>query len=126
MALKPSGEERRRSLLQIRNVDDLGEEVVAVQLDERIQVDQNDSQPGDQNDLVSEIVQPLSGRGVDPRNHRQSANHHFNPDAGDDGSQTLQLGRGDPGLCHVDIKCGRQIEKHEPHAVNFARRNVCK
>ena len=80
----------------------------------------NHREPGEQDDLVGEVVQPLSGSGVDPDNHGEAADHHLNPDAGDDGGQPLHLGGGDPGLGDVDIKSGREIEKHEAHAVNFS------
>ena len=39
MALKPSRKKRGRPLFQVRDADKFGEEVVAIELDERIEID---------------------------------------------------------------------------------------
>ena len=42
MALEPSGQERSGALLEVGDADHLGHEVVAVELDQWIQIDDDD------------------------------------------------------------------------------------
>ena len=44
-----------------------------------------------QDDLVCEVVDPLARLRIDPNDHGQAANHHFNPDAGNDGARRWTL-----------------------------------
>ncbi len=63
-ALKPPGKKRCRTLLQVRQADALGKEVVAVEFDERVEIDEDEGDAGEQDDLIGKVMQPLAGECV--------------------------------------------------------------
>ena len=120
MALNPADEKCSGALFEIGNAHPFSEKVVAVQLDEGIEIDDDHGQPGEQNELVTELVDPLPRLCVRPYHDGHTAKHHLDPYSGDDGGHALQPAGRDPGFGDVYIECGRQVKKHQTHAVDFA------
>ena len=100
--------------------------VVAVQLDQRVEVDNHRGDSRQQDDLVRNLVNPASRRRIQPEDHRDATHHELNPDAGDDGAQPLDLGGGDPALRDIHKEARDEVQKHQPHAVHLLRRSACR
>jgi len=65
------------------------------------------------------ILHELARLRVGPHDHRDAAHRHFDPDAGDNRRQALNLCGRDPGLSDVDEERRREIQEHQPHAVDL-------
>ena len=91
--------------------------VAAIQLDERIQVDQNDSEPGDQHGCRrsrAAILQEWGSPQATIANPQITISTQW---PGENGSQALQLCLRDPGFCDVHRRAGQKT--HQAHAGNF-------
>ena len=73
IVLNPANEEGRGALFDIWDAHPFGEKVVAVEFDEGIEIDDDYGYAGNENDLVTEIVNPLARLGVGPHEDGHTA-----------------------------------------------------
>jgi hypothetical protein len=66
MALQPANDKCSGALFEIGNTQPFSEKVVAVQLDEGIEIDDHNGQPGEENELVTKIMNPFARLRVGP------------------------------------------------------------
>ena len=79
MGLHPADEECRGALFEVGNTNPFRKKVIAVQLDEGIEIDGQKGKPAKENELVGEIMNPIAHPGIHPHDHRQAAQDHLGP-----------------------------------------------
>src|SRR5262249_7562419 len=80
--LDPSTDVSGRILFEVIQAEDFAHHVVAVELDERVEVDQGRGNAGDEHHDVGGVVNGGVGRGVPPNDCGESAKVEFGPGAG--------------------------------------------
>ena len=70
MVLNPADEKCVERSLRSGTRSHSAKKVVAVQLDQGIEIDDDHGNPGEENELVAEVVNPFTRLGIDPNDSR--------------------------------------------------------
>ena len=111
------------ALREVGDFQEVGEDVVAVVAQERVGVEDDRGEAGDEHDVVGEGVGPGVGAGfggVGPDHGGDGGDGEFDPHAGgaDDGAVPF-VGEG-PGTGGVDVRDGGEDQEHDADDVDFA------
>src|SRR5260370_28919423 len=114
-----------RVLAQVRNLEVIAQQIVPIQLYERIQVKQSfDTQRCC--DYQRHIVWQRGWISKPPENGGQCPAKNLEPSPGQRHQQTLALFRKKPGVTYVAIHCGLQVNQQQTDFVDLAAKSFAR
>ena len=106
-------------LAQVRHAEPIAQEVVAVELQQRIEI-QEDLEPRRRQDDQGDRVREAVGCRDPPREHGEGPQHQLQVRPGQCDDQPLRLLREEPGIAHVAVERGVEVDEEDPHVMNLA------
>src|SRR5205814_8448376 len=113
----PSRNKFRRTLFERRNANQLAEQVVAIKLNQGVEIHQHHRYPGDQHDLVSEVVDGTACRSPPPQNAGCRTKNKFHPYSRDNRRRSLPLPAVNIYFTNIAKEAWRKIDEHKAHTV---------
>ena len=113
-------EEAVRPFAQVRNLQPVGKDVVAVVTHQRVGVENHRADAAHDDQGQSHVVDVRMGRRVPPDPHRDGGDDQFDVDAGGADDDAMPFIRQRPGVGDVAIEGRRQAQQQRPHLVDLA------
>ena len=106
MLLEPRADLMPGALTKVRHLKEAGKSVVAIDLDERIQVEEDGGNAGEQHRLVSHRMEEGVRIGRHPEGGRDGADDELDVDSRNRDPQPLESAREQVGIGRVAVKAG--------------------
>ena len=107
-------------LAQVVSIEELRQCVIAVSLDQRIQIEERARDAAQQHALVGNVVDDRTGNREVPDQSANAAKNHFNPDSRENHPQAAAAAIEQQNVSGVCEESRREIDEKKSHLMNFA------
>ena len=115
-----AAEDRGGLLPQVGDLHQVGEDIIAVVTQQRVGVEDDRGDRGDEHHVEAEVVEERLRLGEPPQEGGDRGDHQLDVHAGRADGRPLPLAGQHPGVGDVAVEAGREHQDHHAHLVAFA------